>query len=135
MTSSGSPSSASTAKSLVEAYIAAYEAKDARAYLALFSTDADYLDFAVQVHAKIGSLKDELASSFRRAGFHLRIHTYFISVDGHSVALQGTYSDSARTGDPVTVPIASFLQISGGKITREALYYDGSLFKRHLHAA
>jgi hypothetical protein len=35
----------------------------------------------------------------------------------------------------VTVPIASFLQISGGKITREALYYDGSLFKRHLHAA
>jgi ketosteroid isomerase-like protein len=135
LAASETPSTSNPPKSLAEAYIAAYQAKDARAYLSLFSRDADYVDFAVQVHAKIGQLKDELASSFRREGFHFHIHTYFISGDGQSVALQGTYTDSARTGEPVSVPIASFLQISGDKITREALYYDGSLFKRHLHSA
>jgi hypothetical protein len=121
--------------SLLNAYISAYQAKDARAYLSLFSQDADYVDFAVQVHAKISQLKGELASSFRREAFRLVFHSSFLSADGKSAALQGTYSDSARGGEPASVPIASFLQIAEGKITREAIYYDGSLFKRHLHAA
>src|SRR3990170_1528779 len=121
--------------SLLNAYISAYQAKDARAYLSLFSQDADYVDFAVQVHAKISQLKGELASSFRREAFRLVFHSSFLSADGKSAALQGTYNDSARGGEPASVPIASFLQIAEGKITREAIYYDGSLFKRHLHAA
>jgi len=159
--------------SLLNAYISAYQAKDARAYLSLFSQDADYVDFAVQVHAKISQLKGELASSFRREAFYLSLfsqdadyvdfavqvhakisqlkgelassfrreafrlvfHSSFLSADGKSAALQGTYNDSARGGEPASVPIASFLQIADGKITREAIYYDGSLFKRHLHAA
>ena len=121
--------------SLLNAYISAYQAKDARAYLSLFSQDADYVDFAVQVHAKISQLKGELASSFRREAFRLVFHSSFASADGKSAALQGTYNDSARGGEPASVPIASFLQIADGKITREAIYYDGSLFKRHLHAA
>jgi len=121
--------------SLLNAYISAYQAKDARAYLSLFSQDADYVDFAVQVHAKISQLKGELASSFRREAFRLVFHSSFLSADGKSAALQGTYNDSARGGEPASVPIASFLQIADGKITREAIYYDGSLFKRHLHAA
>ena len=120
---------------LINAYISAYQAKDARAYLSLFSQDADYVDFAVRVHAKISQLKDELASSFQREGFRLGFHSFFVSADGKSAALQGTYNDSARSGEPVSVPIASFLQMDGDKITKEALYYDGSLFKRHLHAA
>jgi ketosteroid isomerase-like protein len=128
-------SPSNVAESLVKAYISAYLAKDARAYLSLFSKDADYIDFAVQVHAKINHLKDELASSFHREAFRLSIHSSFVSADGQFAALQGTYTDSGRSGEPVSVPIASLLQISGGKITREALYYDGSLFKRHLHAA
>jgi len=127
-------SPSNVAESLVEAYISAYEAKDAGAYLSLFSKDADYIDFAVQVHAKISQLKHELASSFHREGFRFGIHSFFISADGQFAALQGTYTDSTRTGEPASVPIASLLRISGGKITREALYYDGSLFKRHLHA-
>jgi len=129
------PSSPNTRESILNAYISSYQAKDVRAYLALFSPDADYIDFAVQVHAKIGQLKEELASSFRREAFRLVFHSSFISADGKSAALQGTYSDTSRTGEPVTIPIASFLQIDGGKISREALYYDGSLFKRHLHTA
>ena len=115
--------------------MSAYRAKDARAYLSLFARDADYVDFAVQVHAKISQLDDELASSFQREAFRLVFHSSFFSADGQSAALQGTYSDNARSGEPVSVPIASLLQMAGGKITKEALYYDGSLFKRHLHAA
>jgi hypothetical protein len=121
--------------SLLNTYISAYQAKDAHAYLSLFSTDADYVDYAVQVHAKIGQLRHELASSFKREAFRLVFHSSFLSADGKSAALQGTYNDSSRSGEPASVPIASLLQIDGGKITREALYYDGSLFKRHLHAA
>ena len=121
--------------SLLNAYISAYQAKDVRAYLSLFSPDADYVDFGVQVHAKISQLKDELGSSFGRQSFRLIFHASFLSADGKSAALQGTYNDTARGGDPASVPIASLLQIAGGKITREALYYDGSLFKRHLHGA
>ncbi len=134
MTAKEPRSPSNVAESLVQAYISAYQAKDARAYLSLFSKDADYIDFAVQVHAKINHLKDELASSFRREGFRFSIHSSFVSADGQSAALQGTYTDSGRSGEPVSVPIASFLLLSGGKLTREALYYDGSLFKRHLHA-
>jgi hypothetical protein len=121
--------------SLLTAYTSAYQARDARVYLSLFAPDADYVDYGVQVHAKISQLKDELTSSFQRQAFRLVFHSGFLSADGKSAALQGTYTDSARSGDPASVPIASFLQIVGGKITREALYYDGSLFKRHLHAA
>jgi len=127
-------SPSNVAESLVQAYISAYQAKDARAYLSLFSKDADYIDYAVQVHAKINHLKDELASSFRREGFRFSIHSFFISADGQFAALQGTYVDSARSGESTSAPVASLLQISEGKIVREALYYDGSLFKRHLHA-
>ncbi len=106
------PSASSAAESLVSDYISAYRTKDARAYLSLFSKDADYFDYAVQIHAKISQLKGELASSFRRAGFRLVIHSHFISADGAFAALQGTYSDSARSGEPASVPIASVLQIS-----------------------
>jgi hypothetical protein len=129
------PSAPNSRGSILNAYISAYQAKDARAYLSLFAPDADYVDFAVQVHAKISQLKDELASSFKRDTFRLIFHSSFLSADGKSAALQGTYTDSVRSGEPASVPIAAFLQVSGGKITREALYYDGSLFKRHLHAA
>jgi ketosteroid isomerase-like protein len=135
LTASPSRHNPESARSVAEAYISAYQTKDARAYLSLFSREADYVDFAVQVHAKISQLKDELAASFRREGFRFTVHTYFVSEDGQSVALQGTYTDSGRTGEPVSVPIASFLRVDGDRITREALYYDGSLFKRHLHAA
>ena len=135
MTANEPRSPSEIAEALVKAYISAYQAKDARGYLSLFSRDADYVDFAVQVHAKISHLKDELASSFRREAFRLAIHSFFVSADGHFAALQGTYADSARSGEPASVPIASILHMSGGKITKEALYYDGSLFKRHLHAA
>jgi ketosteroid isomerase-like protein len=131
----GPPSAGSNAESLARAYASAYEAKDPAVYLSLFSRDADYYDFAVQVHANIGMLKEELRRSFQRESFRLSIHTYFVSSDGRFAALQGTYSDIARGGEPAAVPIVSILEFGDGEITKESLYYDGSLFKRHFHAA
>ena len=135
MTTSEIHSSTQAGDAVVKAYISAYMAKDVRAYLSLFSSDADYVDYAVQVHAKIRQLTEELRSSFRRESFRLSFHSSFISSDGEFAALQGTYSDTARTGDRTSVPIVSILQIGKEKITNEALYYDGSMFKRHFHAA
>ena len=128
-------STAPVADSLTTAYVSAYERKDARAYLSLFSTDADYADYAVQVHAKIGALRDELFHSFARETFRHLIRSFFVSTDGRFAALQGTYTDTARSGDPVSVPIVSVLEFRDRKIVKESLYYDGSPFKRHLHAA
>ena len=135
MLPTGTSSDASTNDPILNAYLSAYKEKDARAYLSLFSQNADYVDYGVQVHAKIGQLKEELASSFHREAFRLVFHLFFVSSDRRFAALQGTYSDSARSGEPTSVPIASILTIADGKITKEALYYDGSLFKRHLYAA
>ena len=130
-----SPSPADAANNLAKAYASAYETKDATAYLSLFSKDAEYFDFAVQVHAKIRSLKEELRRSFQREEFRLSIHSIFVSPDGAFAALRGTYTDTARSVYPVSVPIASILEIRNGEIQKEYLYYDGSLFKRHFHAA
>jgi ketosteroid isomerase-like protein len=135
LTTNDNQSTSKSGPSLIRAYISAYQAKDAQAYLSLFSRDADYVDYAVQVHAKINQLREELASSFRREGFCLDFHTFFVSADGAFAAIEGTYSDSARSGDPTSVPIVSILQMRGHKITKEALYYDGSKFKRHFYAA
>src|SRR3990170_6772264 len=130
-----SKSAVLVADSITRSYASAYEAKDAGAYLSLFSGDADYVDYAVQVHAKIGALKEELIRSFGRETFRLLIRSFFVSADGHFAALQGTFTDTARSGDVVSVAIISILEIRGGKIIKESLYYDGSLFKRHFHAA
>ena len=124
-----------TSASLTEGYISAYAAKDAATYLNLFSKEADYFDFAVQVHAKIKLLRDELRRSFHRKEFRLTFHSSFVSPDGRFAALQGTYNDTTRAGDPTSVPIASILEFQNGEIVKETLYYDGSLFKRHLHAS
>jgi hypothetical protein len=127
-------SAVATAHNLATAYAAAYEAKDAVAYLSLFSKDADYFDFGVQVHAKIKTLKEELRRSFRREEFRLAVHSIFVSSDGGFATLRGTYTDTARSVYPASVPIASILEIRSGQIHKEYLYYDGSLFKRHFHA-
>ena len=124
-----------SAATLAAAYAAAYEVKDASAYLSLFSDDADYFDYAVQVHARIKKLKGELRRSFQREEFDLTFHSSFVSSDGRFAALKGTYSDLARSGDRSSVPLAAILEFQDGKIIKEILYYDGSLFKRHLHAA
>jgi len=130
-----SPSPEARALVLAKAYASAYEAKDADAYLSLFSRDADYFDFAVQIYAKIRSLKEELRRSFQRDDFRLSVHSIFVSSDGAFAALRGTYTDTTRSELQVSVPVVSILEIQNGKIQREFLYYDGSLFKRHFHAA
>jgi ketosteroid isomerase-like protein len=129
------PSEGKTIQSLVTTYASAYRAKDAAAYLSLFSKDADYFDYGVQVHKKIRQLKEELRHSFQREEFRLEINSFFVSSDGRFAALMGTYTDTERSGRRISVPIVSILELHNGEIIKESLYYDGSNFKRRFFAA
>lgn len=122
------------AEAIVNAYVSAYEAKDARKYLSLFAAGGDFLDYGVQIHAQVKALKVELGRAFARETFHFRVHSFFVSADGRFAALQAIYTDLARNGKPVSVPTLAVLEFVEGKIAKETLYYDGSLFKRHFHA-
>jgi len=123
------------AEAIVKAYVSAYEAKDVRKYLSLFSREGDFLDYGVQIHAKVRALKLELGRAFARGTFQFRVHSHFVSADGRFAALQATYTDLARGGEPVSVPTLAILEFGEGKIIKEILYYDGSQFKRHFHGA
>jgi len=128
------PSEGKAVQSLVTTYVSAYREKDVAAYLSLFSKDADYFDYGVQVHKKIRQLKEELQRSFQREEFRLVINSFFVSSDGRFAALMGTYSDTERRGRGISVPIVSILEFHNGKIIKESLYYDGSDFKRRFFA-
>ncbi len=124
-----------TAHSLATAYVSAYQAKDVAEYLSLFSMDADYVDYGVQVHKKIRQLKEELQLSFEREEFRLEVHSSFVSEDGRFAALMGSYTDTERRGRDISVPIVSILEFHNGEIVKESLYYDGSDFKRRFLVA
>jgi ketosteroid isomerase-like protein len=126
---------ARTARSLATAYISAYQAKDVAGYLSLFSKDADYVDYGVQVHKKIRQLREELQHSFQREEFQLEVHSFFVSEDGRFAALMGSYTDTERRGQDISVPIVSIIEVHNGEIVKESLYYDGSDFKRRFLAA
>jgi ketosteroid isomerase-like protein len=130
-----SKASGGTAHALASAYVSAYQAKDVAQYLSLFSKDADYVDYGVQVHKKIRQLKEELQLSFQRDEFDLEFHSFFVSVDERFAALMGSYSDTERRGRDISVPIVSILEFHNGEIVKESLYYDGSEFKRHFMGA
>ncbi len=121
-----------TAQSLAAAYVSAYQTKDVSGYLSLFSKDAEYVDYGVQVHRKISQLKEELKLSFQREEFHLEFHSFFVSEDGRFAALMGSYTDTERRGRDISVPIVSTLEFHNGEIVKELLYYDGSDFKRRV---
>ena len=129
------PSEGKTIQSLVTDYASAYRAKDAAAYLSLFSKDAVYFDYGVQVHKKIKQLKEELRHSFQREEFRLEINSFFVSSDGRFAALMGTYTDTEKSGRRISVPIVSILELHNDEITKESLYYDGTDFKRRFFAA
>lgn len=135
MASPKPPATARTASSLAAAYVSAYQAKDVAKYLSLFSKDADYVDYGVQVHKKIRQLKEELRLSFERDEFHLEVHSSFVSEDGRFAAFMGSYTDTERRGRDISVPIVSILEFHNGEIIKESLYYDGSDFKRRFLVA
>ena len=130
-----SQASGETAHALTTAYVSAYQAKDVAEYLSLFSKDADYVDYGVQVHKKIRQLREELQLSFQREEFHLEFHSFFVSEDGRFAALMGSYTDTDRRGRDISVPIVSILRFHNREIVKESLYYDGSDFKRRFMGA
>jgi len=114
------------ATSLAQKLAAAYNAKSAERYLALFSDDAMYVDYGMHIGPmKMSVLKSEVGSAFADQNFSFKISSYFVSDDGRFATLQGDFTNLGIHGKPETVPALVFLEIRDGKIISEADYYDG----------
>jgi hypothetical protein len=98
---------------LAEACIFAYQARDASAYLALFSREADYVGFAGQDYARISELRDELAGRFSARGILVYVSRTLGVRQWPIRSPAGMDSDSGRPGEPVAVASASFLRVDG----------------------
>jgi len=119
--------SASDTPSLVKAWISAYESKDADKFIALYSDDLYYADWAIGafITGKDG-WNSAVRDTFAGEGFAVKIKSYFISSDGRFAAVEGTYSDRDRQGHLVSMPMVVILECKNGKIIKETDYYDAS---------
>jgi ketosteroid isomerase-like protein len=118
----------------VNAYIAAYQAKDTQQILPLFSGDAIYMDqgspeFRAIGEMNVSSITTAWAQTFQDPLFQVNFESYFISSDGTSAALKTVYTDKNANGNPTSVPMIIILEIKDGKIVREDDYYDYSPFQ------
>ena len=121
------------AESVAQAFITAYEAKQAENWLALFSNDALFMDNGNDEFRKEGAhyVRNEqtfVKHLFSLKNFSMKFNSYFVSDDGRFIALNGTYTSTGKDGNPASVPIMIILEVVDGKIIREDDYYDGSPF-------
>jgi ketosteroid isomerase-like protein len=127
----GSPAQA---KASVKAFIAAYEAKSAKDYLATFDKDAVYTDLGRASIRNSGSmyvrdLSSAVAQAFQEPDFQFKVNSSFVSDDGRFAAIDGVYTDVGKDKKPASVPMVILLELRDGKIVHETDYYDGSPFE------
>ena len=132
--SSGPSPAVSKADTLVKAYITAYQAKDAKQTLSLFSEDAIYMDQGSPGFRSTGEMyarnfNTAWAQTFQDPLFQVKFETHFISSDGTSATLKTVYTNKGKNGNTASVPMIIMLGIKDGKIVREDDYYDFSPFK------
>jgi hypothetical protein len=114
------------ATTLAQKLAAAYDARSAKAYLALFSDDAMYVDYGMHVGPmKMKVLESEIDSAFADKNFAFKLKPSFVSDDGRFATLRGDFSNLGHDGAIQTVPALVVLEIKNGKIISEADYYDG----------
>jgi ketosteroid isomerase-like protein len=70
------------------------------------------------------NLRLSYVSFFGNSYLQLKCESYFLSADGSSAALLGTYTDFTESGHTATVPLAEILKLRDGKIIRLDEYYD-----------
>lgn len=116
---------ASETPALVKAWISAYESKDADKFIALYSDDVYYADWAIGafITGKDG-WSSGVRSTFPEEGFAVKVNSYFVSSDGRFAAVECIYSNKDRQGRIVSMPMASILEFKNGKIVKETDYYD-----------
>ena len=120
----------SDTQALVKAWISAYESKDADKYIALYSDDIYYADWAIGafINGKDG-WSSGVRSTFPEEGFGVKVNSYFISSDGRFAAVECIYSDKDSQGRIVSMPMVSILEFKNGKIVKETDYYDAGALR------
>jgi ketosteroid isomerase-like protein len=111
-------------RALVTAWEAAYNGKDSAAFLSSYA-DAAKVTQVISPEWRIftkNTLEQEITSQFASVKFVSQLSDFFVSADGHFVAVQGTYDD-AKTMD---TPMVIILEVKDGKIVEE---YDYMVYK------
>jgi ketosteroid isomerase-like protein len=123
---------AEATKATIERWVAAYNERDAEAFLSCYTEDARYVDVvspAWRVLDKAG-LAADVASHFPRPEFQSRfepprnspVMTFFVSADGRLVAVQGSYRDGGMTTGK---PMVAILELQGGAIVAQYNFIHG----------
>jgi len=131
---SKTPAAYTQARATVDAYITAYEAKDAGGYLSLFDQDALYLDNGLGSFRALGpmyvrNLQTVISNTFDEKDFKYDIQSSFVSNHGRFAAIEGIYTNVGKDDKVVSAPMLIILELKGDKIIKETDYYDGSQFE------
>jgi ketosteroid isomerase-like protein len=70
-----------------------------------------------------------IAQTFQEPDFQFKANSSFVSDDGRSAIIVGTYADVGKDGKVASVPMVILLELRDGKIIHETDYYDGSPFE------
>ena len=114
------------ATATLETWLAAFNGRDAEAFLAAYADGATYTD-VVRPEWRVldkTELAADVAAHFPRAEFETRLEPpagspvdpFIVSADGRFAAVQGTYKDQ---GIDVASPIVVFLEMQDGRIVRQ----------------
>ncbi len=117
------------AEAIAKKFTEASSTKNADQYIALLSTDYNFMDYGVNDGPiNYSEMKLTAPTLFQIPNFQLKISSTIVSADGRFITVLSMYTFSSKNGQPATVPAVGILEIRDGKITSETWYYDGSWF-------
>ncbi|HTP00915.1 MAG TPA: nuclear transport factor 2 family protein [Anaerolineales bacterium] len=120
----GSDPASKATQAIVEKWIAAYQDRDAKGLLALYSDDVVWNECSTDpcYHEGLTELKGDVPSSygFGNPGFKVEAQSYFVTNAGQKAVVQTLYTDPNTQS--VNAPSVTVLQIKDGKITSETWY-------------
>ena len=116
---------------LLQGWMDACHGVDAEKYMSYYSESLTYLNVAIKDFGTItyDDFNTNTHDDFRQEGCDIEFNLFFISPDGKSVAIEGTYNTRNRSGRQVSILIAIILEIQNGKIVRQTDYLDGGFLK------
>ena len=117
------------ATATIDMWLAAYNGRDAEAFLSAYAEEATYTDVVSpdwRVMTK-SELAADVASHFPRAEFQSKLEAspgspmgaFFVSADGRNAAVQGNYKDRGTNG---AKPMLVILELQDGKIVQQYNY-------------
>jgi hypothetical protein len=114
-------------KTIVTEWEKAYNGKDSQAFISFYADEAKYIQvIAPEWHVFTkDKLSQEMTSKFRSENFDSKLNDFFISADGHFVAVQGIYTDAKASEMPMVI----LMKIENGKITEQ---YDYLVYEEDL---